>query len=298
MADGLEGAEFTGERLPFTPLPNWLRGRATAFEIAVLWVLQSHHPYIRPSLSRIAVEAGISRRKAQMVLADMERKGWLRRTQQHNDDGTKAPTVYGLSIWSRDRAGDAIGHDMPQGGRAQDALGVGHDVHGGRAPHAHKQDQENKINNNKNKIKKAVAPKPAPEPTPTDETALIPHHDPDSVVRSESPRKAPVDPYTSKTLPSHLVPDDLLELQQLLPEWWAVKKGVRSQGVFNRVCRRLRIWDHEQRIDALERAISGGWADLYEPRPSAGSSSPGNRLQLPLTGADVARRFFTLRSAS
>lgn len=81
------------------------------------------------------------------------------------------------------------------------------------------------------------------------------------------------DAYSLKTIDPALVPDDLLDCQQLLPEFWAVKKGTRSEGVWNRVCGKLRGWTPEQRREALTRAIANGWGDVFEPaaaRPAAG----------------------------
>lgn len=73
------------------------------------------------------------------------------------------------------------------------------------------------------------------------------------------------DAYSAKAIDADLVPDDLLDCQQLLPEFWAVKKGTRSEGVWNRVCGKLRGWTPEQRREALERAIASGWGDVFEP---------------------------------
>jgi hypothetical protein len=81
------------------------------------------------------------------------------------------------------------------------------------------------------------------------------------------------DPFSAKAVSSDLVPPDLLDCQQLLPEFWAGKKGARSQGVWSRVCGKLRGWTPEQRKEALERAIASGWGDVFEPpsiRTSAG----------------------------
>lgn len=86
-------------------------------------------------------------------------------------------------------------------------------------------------------------------------------------------RAREADPYKAKAISTDLVPSDLLDCQQLLPEFWAVKKGTRSEGVWNRVCRRLRGWTPEQRQEALERAIAGGWGDVFDP-PSIRASSP------------------------
>jgi len=72
-------------------------------------------------------------------------------------------------------------------------------------------------------------------------------------------------PHSVKAISSDLVPEDLLDCQQLLPEFWAVKKGTRSEGVWNRVCNKLRQWTPDQRREALERAIASGWGDVFEP---------------------------------
>lgn len=73
------------------------------------------------------------------------------------------------------------------------------------------------------------------------------------------------DAFSVKAIDPALVPGDLLDCQQLLPEFWAVKKGTRSEGVWNRVCGKLRGWTPEQRREALERAIASGWGDVFEP---------------------------------
>ena len=84
------------------------------------------------------------------------------------------------------------------------------------------------------------------------------------------------DLYKTKQLKPDLIPGDLLDVQQLLPEWWAVKKGVRSEGVFNRVCKALRGMTPEDRRTCLERATSGAWANIYEPK-DAPAAKGGNR---------------------
>jgi hypothetical protein len=90
------------------------------------------------------------------------------------------------------------------------------------------------------------------------------------------------DPYTFKAISADLVPSDLLDCQQLLPEFWAVKKGTRSQGVWNRVCGKLRGWTPEQRREALERAIASGWGDVFEPQsqPAPRTAAGGGRKPL------------------
>ncbi|MFZ9621889.1 MAG: hypothetical protein ACO289_11865, partial [Prochlorococcaceae cyanobacterium] len=94
------------------------------------------------------------------------------------------------------------------------------------------------------------------------------------------------DPYKAKAISVDLVPDDLLDCQQLLPEWWAVKKGVRSEGVWRRVCGKLRAWTPEQRRDALERAIASGWGDVFEPHPARASSQVVSASGVPMTASE------------
>jgi len=74
-------------------------------------------------------------------------------------------------------------------------------------------------------------------------------------------------------LPSHAVPDDLAACADLLGEFWGCKKGTRSERVFNRICNKLRQWTPEQRQEALERAISAGWGDVFQPSPQRAYSA-------------------------
>jgi hypothetical protein len=94
----------------------------------------------------------------------------------------------------------------------------------------------------------------------------------------------PRDPFASKRLPDDAVPMDLLDCQQLLPEYWAVKKGTRSQSVFRRICNRLRQWTPEDRRESLESAIASGWADIYEPRRR---QQPYGRKPIEQLGAEM-----------
>lgn len=85
--------------------------------------------------------------------------------------------------------------------------------------------------------------------------------------------RAKRDPHSKRQIDPALIPDDLLDCQQLLPEFWAVKKGTRSASVWNRVCNKLRQWTPAMRREALERAIASGWGDVFEPpaaRPQQG----------------------------
>ena len=80
--------------------------------------------------------------------------------------------------------------------------------------------------------------------------------------RGRSP--AARDPYASKTLPLTAIPGDLLDCQQLLTEWWAVKGRGRTQVAFERACTMLRRYQPEERARMLEAAVVGGWQGLHE----------------------------------
>ena len=76
------------------------------------------------------------------------------------------------------------------------------------------------------------------------------------------------DPYSVRHLPDTVsVPDEILDCDELLREFWSVKKGARSERVWNRLCNKLVVWTPEERRKALEASITNGWGDVFEPRP-------------------------------
>jgi hypothetical protein len=87
--------------------------------------------------------------------------------------------------------------------------------------------------------------------------------------REAKPKGKKRDALASIRLPSDAVPLELLECADLLTEFWSVKKGTRSTPVFNRVCNKLMAWTASERQEALERAISSGWGDVFKPKPEA-----------------------------
>lgn len=159
--------ELSGQRPTFTALPNWLRGRATPLELAVLWVLQSHFPNIHPSISLLAKETCLSRRSVIQVLQGMVRKGWIRKERMRHESGGDAANLYSLTIWDTNwllkealgSAGDAQGECTTcTGGSAPDAQGGVHEMHRGCARRAHKEDQEKKIKKKKTQEPPFVPP--------------------------------------------------------------------------------------------------------------------------------------------
>ena len=103
------------------------------------------------------------------------------------------------------------------------------------------------------------------EETPLPPTTLF-ELEPPAAPSPEPEIKAPKDPFAAKKLPIESIPSDLLDVQELLPEFWAGKKGRRSERVFNRVCAKLRQWTPDGRRESLEAAIASGWGDVFPPR--------------------------------
>lgn len=81
------------------------------------------------------------------------------------------------------------------------------------------------------------------------------------------------DPFSKRVISEDLVPAEISDCAALIVEFWAVKKGTRSERVWNRICDKLRGWPSTQRHEALHRAIAAGWGDVFEP-PVPRSASP------------------------
>ena len=90
--------------ISYTFLPTWIRGRLSAYEIAVLFVLQSYYPKTSVSLKEIADGARICIRTASRVLASLERQGLLRRERRSDASGAQQTNSYQLLIWREPEA--------------------------------------------------------------------------------------------------------------------------------------------------------------------------------------------------
>ena len=106
-----------------------------------------------------------------------------------------------------------------------------------------------------------------------------------SIVWEKMKRKRPKssqpsnDPFANPTINGRLIPDDLKEYSQLILEWWPIrhkKKATCSTKVAERIFERLRTFTPKDRKIALERAISGGWMDIYELKQSKVAEEPKN----------------------
>ena len=87
------------------------------------------------------------------------------------------------------------------------------------------------------------------------------------------------DPFASSIISPNMIPGDLKEYADLIVEWWAVRyrnKGTCSTSVSNRIFDKLRKFTPQARKTALEKAIAGGWRDIYEVKQSKFTEEPKN----------------------
>ena len=87
------------------------------------------------------------------------------------------------------------------------------------------------------------------------------------------------DLFNSSLLAPQFIPDDLKEYSDLLVEWWAVRyknKGTCSKSVFDRIIKTLKSFPSQDRKEALEKAITGGWKDIYPLKKSYKPEEPKN----------------------
>ena len=84
------------------------------------------------------------------------------------------------------------------------------------------------------------------------------------------------DPFRLKAIAADLVPEDLAASADLFCEWWSVrsKGAVRSKSVAIREFEKLRAFKDTDRAAALQKAIAGGWKQLYEPKDLQSFNTP------------------------
>ena len=88
-----------------------------------------------------------------------------------------------------------------------------------------------------------------------------------------------VDPFSGSYITADLIPDDLKDYSGLLMEWWPIRKqkgGVCSTKVAKRIFDKLRSFHIQDRKQALETAITGGWKDLFPIKKSKFVEEPKN----------------------
>ena len=87
------------------------------------------------------------------------------------------------------------------------------------------------------------------------------------------------DPFTFFTISPDLIPEDLKEYADLIIEWWPIRKkkgGSCTTSVANRIFKKLRSFPTQDRKQALENAIAGGWKDLFPVKQSFKPEEPKN----------------------
>ena len=97
--------------------------------------------------------------------------------------------------------------------------------------------------------------------------------------RKKPKTKATYDLFNSPLLAPQFIPDDLKDYSDLLLEWWAIRyknKATCSQSVAERIFKKLRTFPPQDKKVALEKAIAGGWKDIYEIKQSYKPEEPKN----------------------
>ena len=87
------------------------------------------------------------------------------------------------------------------------------------------------------------------------------------------------DPFNRLHLYADLIPDDLKEYSELLMEWWPIRKkkgGSCTESGANRIFKTLRSFPSQDRKEALEKAITGGWKDIYPLKKGYKPEEPKN----------------------
>ena len=83
------------------------------------------------------------------------------------------------------------------------------------------------------------------------------------------------DPFKTKQLEPGLIPDELEGCADQIVEFWAVKKGTRTEGAATRLFNKLRVMAPNDRIKALHTATDSGWASVFPPRPDTHTPTGG-----------------------
>ena len=87
------------------------------------------------------------------------------------------------------------------------------------------------------------------------------------------------DPFSFYTITADLIPDDLKQYSDLLIEWWPIRKqkgGSCTTSVANRIFKTLMSFPSQDRKEALEKAITGGWKDIYPLKKGYKPEEPKN----------------------
>ena len=97
--------------------------------------------------------------------------------------------------------------------------------------------------------------------------------------KTNNSKSTALDPFSFYMISPDLIPDDLKEYTDLLIEWWPIrkKKGAScTLKVANRIFDTLRSFPSQDRKQALEKAITAGWKDIYPLKKGYKPEEPKN----------------------
>ena len=97
--------------------------------------------------------------------------------------------------------------------------------------------------------------------------------------RKSKSQKQNTDPFASPNITSEMIPDNLKGYADLIIEWWAIrykKKATCSTKVAERIFDKLGTFVPSYAAKSLEKAIAGGWKDIYEIKESKFTEEPKN----------------------
>ena len=97
--------------------------------------------------------------------------------------------------------------------------------------------------------------------------------------RKKTNTSVDVDPFSGSTITVDSIPHHLKDYADLLIEWWPIRKqkgGSCTESVANRIFKTLRSFPSQDRKEALEKAITGGWKDIYPLKKSYKPEEPKN----------------------
>jgi len=87
------------------------------------------------------------------------------------------------------------------------------------------------------------------------------------------------DVFSNPVITADLIPDDLKDFTDLIIEWWPIRKqkgGSCTTSVANRIFKTLRSFPSQDRKEALEKAISNGWKDVFPLKKGYKPEEPKN----------------------
>ena len=101
--------------------------------------------------------------------------------------------------------------------------------------------------------------------------------------RKNAPVTTKTDLFANPVILVTMIPDDLKDYAKLLCEWWEIRyknKGTCSTSVANRIFTKLRSFPTQDRKQALENAIAGGWKDLFALKQSYKPEEPQHQPKI------------------